>query len=93
MKMLKNKGIEANLKEDLSMPGGGSLPEAGVKTYVVAIKTAQPEELAKRLRYTQPPVIGRIKDDSFVLDARTIQEREIPLLGKALEQVFFSSEY
>lgn len=93
MKMLKNKGIEANLKEDLSMPGGGSLPEAGVKTYVVAIKTVQPEELAKRLRYTQPPVIGRIKDDSFVLDARTIQEREIPLLGKALEQVFFSSEY
>lgn len=88
LKMLKKQGIDATLKEDVSMPGGGSLPQSGVKTYVVAIKPHEAEEFAKRLRCTEPPVIARIKEDSVIFDARTVQEREIPLLVSAIKQAY-----
>lgn len=87
LKLFKKHGIEAMLKEDVSMPGGGSLPESGVKTYVIAIRTDKPDEFSGKLRQTQPPVIGRIKEDFVIFDARTIQEREIPLLVKAVKQI------
>lgn len=86
LRMLKKEGINATVKEDVSMPGGGSLPESGVKTYVVAIKTTHAEEFIKNLRKTQPPVIARIKEDFVIFDARTLQEKEIPLLVKAIKQ-------
>lgn len=88
LRMLKKQGIDATLKEDVSMPGGGSLPQSGVKTYVVAIKPHEAEEFAKKLRCTEPPVITRIKEDSVIFDARTVQEREIPLLVSAIKQAY-----
>jgi L-seryl-tRNA(Ser) seleniumtransferase len=88
-KALKRIGIETFIKEDISMPGGGSLPDCGVKTFVVAIKPSiSVYDFAKKLRETEPPVIARIKDDFIFLDARTIQEREIPSLVNALKQAF-----
>jgi len=88
---LKRIGIETFIKEDISMPGGGSLPDCGVKTFVVAIKTPlSVHDFAKKLRETDPPVIARIKDDFIILDARTIQEREISSLVNALKQAFSS---
>lgn len=86
---LKRIGIQTFIKEDISMPGGGSLPDCGVKTFVVAIKPSiSVHDFAKKLRETEPPVIARIKDDFIFLDARTIQEREIPSLVNALKQAF-----
>ncbi len=86
-KRLKKEGIYAYTKEDISMPGGGSLPESGVKTYVVAVKPNQvPQEFTKKLRQAEPPVIARIKDDLVIFDARTIQEKEIPLIVRAVKQ-------
>lgn len=90
LKLLKNfkkEGIEAILKEDISMPGGGSLPETGIKTYVVAIKTEKTEEFVKNLREADPPVIARVKEDFVFFDVRTLQEKEIPLVVKAVKQV------
>lgn len=87
LRMLKKEGIDATVKEDISMPGGGSLPENGIKTYVIAIKTTQTEEFIKKLRKTEPPVIARVKEDFVIFDVRTLQEKEIPLLVKAIKQV------
>lgn len=87
LRMLKKEGIDATVKEDVSMPGGGSLPENGIKTYVIAIKTTQTEEFIKKLRKTEPPVIARIKEDFVIFDVRTLQEKDIPLLVKAIKQV------
>lgn len=84
--ILKRNGISSEVMEDVSMPGGGSLPEIGVKTYVVALKpNATPQDFAKTLRMSEPPVIVRIKDDLILFDARTIQEEEIPLLVKSIK--------
>ena len=63
---------------DSSKAGGGSLPEVDFPTYAVCIKPAgiSVNELAVRLRSGCPPVIARIKEDSLILDARTIRKQE-----------------
>ncbi|MFI5295042.1 MAG: L-seryl-tRNA(Sec) selenium transferase [Thermodesulfovibrionales bacterium] len=64
---------------DSSKAGGGSLPEVDFPTYAVCIKPAgvSVNALEVRLRSGRPPVIARIKEDSLLLDARTIRKQEI----------------
>lgn len=78
--------LESWVVEDESQAGGGSLPEVSLKTYVVRVmpKKITVNNLEKRLRLGNPPIISRIKDDFLILDARTVQEREIPILVRRL---------
>ncbi len=86
----RSKRIAAELKKitgdanvsvirDSSKAGGGSLPEVDFPTYAVCIKPAlvSVNELEVRLRSGCPPVIARLKEDSLLLDARTIRKQEI----------------
>lgn len=92
-RLLRKEGIDAQVLEDISMPGGGSLPEVGVKTYVVSIvPPCIPQNYTKILRNTEPPVIARIKNDKVLLDARTIQEDEITPLVRAVKEAFKSCQ-
>ncbi|NWF75433.1 MAG: L-seryl-tRNA(Sec) selenium transferase [Nitrospirae bacterium] len=76
---------------DTSRAGGGSLPEKDFPTYAVAIKPLELEisvnELEERLRKGNPPIIARIREDILILDARTIQDKEIPFLVKGIKTV------
>ena len=38
-------------------------------------------------RSTDPPVVGRIQKDRFMLDLRTLTEDDLPLLASAIRQV------
>ncbi|MBI4697998.1 MAG: L-seryl-tRNA(Sec) selenium transferase [Nitrospirae bacterium] len=68
--------------EDQSRAGGGSLPETDFPTFAVSIKPSQisVNELEKRLRLGNAPVIARIKEDALLIDARTVQDKEIMAL-------------
>ncbi len=70
------------VRADKSRAGGGSLPETDFPTFVVSIKPSQVSvnELEKRLRRGDPPVIARIKEDALLIDARTILDKEIRTL-------------
>jgi L-seryl-tRNA(Ser) seleniumtransferase len=82
--------IEAVMREDVSLVGGGSLPLQALPTMVIAIKpcSLSVNDLEKRLREGSPPIISRIHKEELVLDLRTIFDEEIPLveegIGKAL---------
>jgi seryl-tRNA(Sec) selenium transferase len=41
-------------------------------------------ELEERLRKNVPPVIARIRENVLLLDARTIRDKEIGLIVKAV---------
>jgi L-seryl-tRNA(Ser) seleniumtransferase len=74
----------AEVKEDVAYVGGGSLPDVGVPTAVVAVTAAGlgETELATRLRHGTPAVVGRVQDGRLLLDLRTVFERqEEELLG------------
>jgi len=72
---------------DYSQAGGGAIPEKDFPTYAVSIRPDRisVNELEERLRRGEPPIIARIREGALLLDARTIQPGEIPLLVRAIK--------
>jgi L-seryl-tRNA(Ser) seleniumtransferase len=60
--------------EDVAYVGGGSLPDQGMKSWVVEVEagSVSDAELARRLRLGAPAVLARLRDGKLVLDLRTI---------------------
>ena len=80
VKQLAMNGIDADVIDGESTVGGGSLPGSSIPTRVVAIASGNPDHLAKLLRSSDPPVIGRIAKDQMLLDPRTVlpgQEQDL----------------
>ncbi len=73
--------------KDASQAGGGALPEIKFETWSITIKPVKlsVNKLEERLRHGDPPVITRIKEDALIIDARTVRDKEIKLLAKALK--------
>jgi L-seryl-tRNA(Ser) seleniumtransferase len=57
-----------------SLVGGGTAPKAALQSCAISLRhTSFPaEELLARLRKLEPPIIGRISDDTVLLDLRTV---------------------
>jgi L-seryl-tRNA(Ser) seleniumtransferase len=81
-------GINVTVRGDVSYVGGGSLPDVGVPTAVLAISAAglSEGEFAARLRTGTPAVIGRTTAGEFLLDLRTVFARDEDQLLAALVQ-------
>lgn len=75
---------------DFSEVGSGSLAGALLPTRIVAIAPSPMpcEEMSRRLRQLRTPIIGRIKEQRYVLDARTIRDDEIQLVVEGFTEVF-----
>ena len=81
-------GLRVEADEDVSVPGGGSLPLAALPTAVVRL-AAPPlgaHALAGRLLKGSPPVVARIADERVVLDMRTVLADEVRLLPRLVAQ-------
>ncbi|MGD2186897.1 MAG: L-seryl-tRNA(Sec) selenium transferase [Desulfobacterales bacterium] len=91
-KALENLGDERmhiQLLERSSKTGGGALPLMELPSLCVGIriKGISPNDLEKVMRSNDPPIIGRIEDDLFVMDPRTIQKDELPIIETAFENL------
>ncbi len=82
---LAERGVETVLVEGSSAVGGGSLPEHGVATVLLAI-TGPASRWTNALRHGDPPVIARIEKDACCLDPRTVQKGEDETLIDAVER-------
>jgi L-seryl-tRNA(Ser) seleniumtransferase len=91
----KSAGSSANVVDGRSMIGGGSLPEEGLPTKLLAIGAGNArlrsvegllsaERLAATLRAHEPPVIARIERDTVLLDPRTVHPRDDRAVIEAL---------
>jgi L-seryl-tRNA(Ser) seleniumtransferase len=87
-KKLAEASVAARVVDGRSTVGGGSLPGETLPTRLVVIQVNSPDELAHRLRAGGPPVIGRIEDDLFLLDPRTVLVEEDGVLIEAIKRVF-----
>ncbi|MBI5409643.1 MAG: L-seryl-tRNA(Sec) selenium transferase [Nitrospirae bacterium] len=89
LKALSDRAMIAVVPDE-SQAGGGSLPEINFPTFAVSIKpnNISVNELEKRLRLGASPVIARIKDNALLIDARTVQEREIKDLVRCVVTAF-----
>jgi L-seryl-tRNA(Ser) seleniumtransferase len=60
--------------------GGGALPLAELPSFACAVE----EELAARLRSTDPPVIALVRDGRCLLDCRTLTDAEVDAVATAV---------
>ncbi len=62
------------LEDSTSQMGSGALPTDEIPTKAIAIEHEGmgADQIAGKFRSAKPPIIGRIKDDRFLLDVRTI---------------------
>jgi len=79
-------GLSVSIADDAAYIGSGANPDEAVASKVVRLNHAQipADELNRRLRMGLPSVFGRLQDRALVLDMRTVQEGELPLLIEAV---------
>jgi L-seryl-tRNA(Ser) seleniumtransferase len=72
----------------LSLIGGGTAPAARLQSSALSLRheTLQPQVLLKALRQLDPPVIGRVSDDTVLLDLRTVEPEFDAILVSLLQR-------
>lgn len=80
--------VEVAVTEGNSRVGGGSFPERDLPTALVAVtpKNISTPVLKAALLDTAPPLVGRIENQAFCLDPRTLSDDEFSLVTEALLQ-------
>ena len=73
-----------------SRVGGGALPEHGLPSWALSLSPLDRSvaDVEKGLRLGEQSVIGRIENDTYLLDLRTIADRDIALLGHCICELF-----
>jgi L-seryl-tRNA(Ser) seleniumtransferase len=68
------KDFQLALQDSTSQIGSGAMPTEELPTVVITIENTKlsANAIAKKFRQADPPIIGRIQDDKFLLDLRTI---------------------
>jgi len=86
---LQGGKCRAELVDGESVVGGGAAPGATLPTKLIAISVEglASEELAARLRASDPPIIARIEEGRVLLDLRTVFAEQEPTLSAALRSV------
>nr|WP_321402809.1 L-seryl-tRNA(Sec) selenium transferase [uncultured Desulfobacter sp.] len=80
---------ELALADMQSRPGGGSYPGLTLPTRCLTIrpKAMSVTALDKKLRAFDPAVMGRIEDDCFIIDPRTLQPGQDKILANILKKL------
>ncbi|HPX56812.1 MAG TPA: L-seryl-tRNA(Sec) selenium transferase [Syntrophales bacterium] len=81
------EGLEITLKKGFSAVGGGALPMQEIETMLVAMRYdgLSSVRLEERLRCLDVPVIARIDGGEVLLDVRTVDDGEFPLIRDGMK--------
>jgi len=79
-------GVQARVVEAVAKVGGGALPLLELTGPACAVDPGRPgaDELGRRLRGGDPPLIARIRDGLLLLDPRTLTDEEARVAGRAV---------
>ncbi|MFD1018301.1 L-seryl-tRNA(Sec) selenium transferase [Thalassobacillus hwangdonensis] len=92
MKRMSHLGtITFTLKACTSRIGGGTMPEVELASFGLhcQLDSYAPHELEKKLRLSEPAVVGRFLEEKFFLDFRTLTDKDIDdlvIIFEALDQ-------
>jgi L-seryl-tRNA(Ser) seleniumtransferase len=81
--------LQAVIIKASSRVGGGALPlqELPTRCVGVSIKGLSANRIDRIMREAAPPVIGRIENDMFVMDMRTLQDEEIAIIASIFKKI------
>ena len=76
IKKALGKGFKVEVVKGTTEVGSGSLPTVEIPSWCVRVMSPKVkcEEIAKRFMASRTPIVGRIKDDAFLLDMRVIED-------------------
>ncbi len=74
----------ANVIDTEGQVGGGSLPQAKIRSIGIALSSSNADAIAARLRRGTPPIVTRIEDQRVVLDLRTVAPEDDDAIVSAL---------
>ena len=83
--MVSAMGISAEIISTEGRVGGGSLPNHVLPSWAVAF-SKNVNRLEEALRKGARPIIGRIHEDRYLLDVRTLMEEDFPLIAETLKE-------
>jgi L-seryl-tRNA(Ser) seleniumtransferase len=85
----ENQVLQIEVLPGFSQVGGGSLPGQTLPTFLVAVHSPyiSTSRIEASLRGNKPPVVGRIEADKFLLDVRTIQPDDFPIIRDAFRRL------
>ena len=79
-----------DIEKSKAMIGGGSMPEQHVNSYSLSINfdslSISANQFSKKMINKPTPVIGRVKDNKFILDPRTLLDKQDVEVFKLLEE-------
>ena len=83
---LQSGRLHVTVLDGASKAGGGALPLRDLPSRLVAvgIDGLSADALERALRAADPPIIGRIENDRFLVDVRTVADDETDLIAAAL---------
>ncbi len=86
LKSIDDTRLEISTIDRSSKAGGGALPLLDLPSQCIRlkIKGLSTSRVEKNMRNNDPPVIGRIEEDHYIIDMRTIQEDEISVIENAI---------
>jgi L-seryl-tRNA(Ser) seleniumtransferase len=75
--------------EGESVIGGGAAPSAVLPTRLLALRCEglSADELAARLRASDPPIVARVEEGRVLLDLRTVFGSQDPMIAAALSRI------
>jgi len=88
--IIKQLGHPAGLSAEATRTflGGGGLPETELPSVGLIFSRNFPAtKLLKKLRSMKPPVIARIENDRLIVDLKAVDQNELDLLTKSLQQI------
>ncbi|MCG6892730.1 MAG: L-seryl-tRNA(Sec) selenium transferase [Desulfobacteraceae bacterium] len=94
LRSLNDDRISLDIVERPSKAGGGSLPMLNVPSRCVSVvvEGIGAARLEQMLRSAEIPVVGRIEEDVFLMDMRTVQEDELPVIQEAFQRLLQQTE-
>jgi L-seryl-tRNA(Ser) seleniumtransferase len=85
----RSSKLNIELTDGESVIGGGAAPSSVLPTRLLALSCTglSADELAARLRASDPPVIARVEQGRVLLDLRTVFADQDPMLAAALHRI------
>jgi L-seryl-tRNA(Ser) seleniumtransferase len=82
-------GLEVAVMEGASQVGGGALPVQNLQTSLVALSSRDisAAKIETLFRGNRPPIIGRVEQERFLLDLRTLQPGEDEMVVAAAADI------
>ena len=94
LKGLKDERLSVELLYLPSRAGGGALPMHDLPSCCVAVKIVgrSADQIEKALRANAPPILGRIENDQFLMDPRTLNPKDMQVITDAFSRMLYPKD-